>query len=149
MDVGMVDSHDQTPARRHSDLRRVVAPSCEIERCQLQVEALVGPLRRAARSCGYALAVHGSMKRDVDLIAVPWVEEALEPEELVENLLVTLRSETGGEAFFRNDDPDPNGEHCWCSRNPQPKPHGRLAWAIRFSAGGPQIDLSVVALRKE
>jgi hypothetical protein len=28
----------------------------------------------AARMCGYAIGVHGSLRRDLDLIAVPWVE---------------------------------------------------------------------------
>ena len=30
-----------------------------------------------AREMGYALALHGSMNRDMDLIAVPWVVGAL------------------------------------------------------------------------
>ncbi len=29
-------------------------------------------MRQAAKDCGYALAVHGSMRRDLDLVAVPW-----------------------------------------------------------------------------
>lgn len=29
-------------------------------------------IREAARSMGYAIGVHGSMRRDLDLIAVPW-----------------------------------------------------------------------------
>lgn len=33
-------------------------------------EALPG-MQLAARGCGYALAVHGSLARDIDLIAVP------------------------------------------------------------------------------
>lgn len=33
------------------------------------------PIRSAAKKCGYAIGVHGSMRRDLDLIAVPWVEE--------------------------------------------------------------------------
>lgn len=31
-------------------------------------------IRSAARGCGYAIGVHGSMQRDLDLIAVPWIE---------------------------------------------------------------------------
>lgn len=34
-------------------------------------------LCEAARACGYALAIHGTMQRDLDLVAVPWVDEAL------------------------------------------------------------------------
>jgi len=35
-------------------------------------QELIEPLKEVARSHGYALAVHGSMTRDFDLIAVPW-----------------------------------------------------------------------------
>lgn len=31
-------------------------------------------IREAARSLGYAIGQHGSMRRDMDLIAAPWVE---------------------------------------------------------------------------
>jgi len=31
-------------------------------------------IREAAKNCGYAIGVHGSLRRDLDLIAVPWVE---------------------------------------------------------------------------
>jgi len=30
-------------------------------------------IRGAARDCGYAIGLHGSVRRDLDLIAVPWV----------------------------------------------------------------------------
>lgn len=32
-------------------------------------------IRQAARECGYAIGVHGSMRRDLDLIAAPWVAD--------------------------------------------------------------------------
>lgn len=41
-------------------------------------------LQEVARNHGYALAVHGSMATDLDLIAVPWVESASEPGVLIE-----------------------------------------------------------------
>lgn len=33
-------------------------------------------MRGLARELGYALAVHGSLARDIDVVAVPWAEEA-------------------------------------------------------------------------
>lgn len=39
--------------------------------------------REVAKSCGYAIAVHGSMTRDLDLVAVPWIEKHLKAETLV------------------------------------------------------------------
>jgi len=40
-------------------------------------------LTEICRANGYALAVHGSMARDFDLIAVPWVEAPSDPEVVV------------------------------------------------------------------
>lgn len=42
--------------------------------------AILPALQAAARAHGYALAVHGSTRRDFDLIAVPWVEEYSNPD---------------------------------------------------------------------
>lgn len=72
--------------------------------------------RAAARQHGYALAVHGSELRDLDLIAVPWVEEASSPAVLAE----AIRAMVNGE-FTTNDVP---------KNKPTRRPHGRLGWAI-------------------
>lgn len=37
----------------------------------------VDRIRELAREIGYAIGVHGSQERDLDLIAAPWSEEAL------------------------------------------------------------------------
>lgn len=47
-------------------------------------------LRKAAKDCGYALAVHGSLANDLDLIAVQWGGFYLAPNSLVRQLLKTL-----------------------------------------------------------
>lgn len=86
---------------------------------------MYGRLSLIAREYGYALTVHGSMQRDLDLVAVPWVEDASEPVDLVE----AIRGAVGG--FLSPSDPGPTV-----------KPHGRLGWAIHLG-GGPYIDLSV------
>ena len=36
----------------------------------------------AARGCGYAIGLHGSMERDLDLIAVPWIDDFSTKDEL-------------------------------------------------------------------
>ena len=82
----------------------------------------------AARKCGYAIAVHGSLVRDFDLIAIPWEEEAVEAPKLVEAIMEVV----GGFVL------EGRGE-----RNPTPKPHGRLAWSIHTGARL-YIDLSVM-----
>ena len=59
--------------------------------------ALYPEIAEVARSHGYALAVHGRMARDFDLIAVPWAESVSEPgavvAELVRDFALTLTAD--------------------------------------------------------
>jgi hypothetical protein len=89
---------------------------------------LLPQLRAVARECGYALGLHGSVSRDLDLIAVPWTDTAFEGVVLAE----ALRAAVDG-VFRANDE------------NPTAKPHGRQAWRI-FIGGKLYIDLSVMPL---
>ena len=90
-------------------------------------------LKEVAVKHGYALAIHGSLMRDMDLIAVPWVEEAASPE-----LLIKAMTEAVGLIY---DKPfnvlQPTDETC-----DGIKPHGRLAWNIMLGASA-YIDISV------
>lgn len=43
---------------------------------QESVEATIKKVREIARKHGWAIGVHGSLCRDIDLIAVPWTEDA-------------------------------------------------------------------------
>jgi hypothetical protein len=43
---------------------------------------LYAGLCEVAREHGYALAVHGSLQNDMDLVACPWTEEAADPDTL-------------------------------------------------------------------
>ena len=92
-------------------------------------------MAQEARALGYALALHGSLVRDLDLIAVPWTENAAPAEDLVAAMITA----SGG--FTLNDETaDPND---FTRRNPQPKPHGRRSWKIYLDGSG-YIDLSVL-----
>ncbi len=42
--------------------------------------------REVARTNGWAIGVHGSLSRDIDLIAVPWTDQACSTDALVEAL---------------------------------------------------------------
>lgn len=57
------------------------------------------------------IAVHGSMRRDLDVIAIPWVELATSPEELIAAIGIAVGN--------------PQEVH-----KPGWKPHGRLSWSI-------------------
>jgi hypothetical protein len=99
--------------------RRVAKAYCKV----------IQPLRDRARELGYAIGVHGSIKRDIDLIAVPWSEQAVEADEFAEAMRVETERVIGF-AVFGNDGPFP-----------RPKPFGRRCWTIHFN--GTYLDLSV------
>lgn len=82
---------------------------------------------KVARACGYSVGLHGSMKRDCDMIAAPWTEEAVSAETLIDMLCVALNAQKLE------------------VKNPAPKPHGRLAWVLQIrDAYKKVIDISVM-----
>jgi len=91
-------------------------------------------IRAAAKELGYAVAIHGTLTRDFDLLAVPWVEDAAEPIDLVKVLADTV----GG--YVIGDRTDDLG---YVSDHPTEQPHGRLSWNICWG-GKAFIDLSVM-----
>ena len=82
-----------------------------------------------ARSVGYAIGLHGSMKRDCDLIAVPWVDGAECVDRLVNDLCRALNARRVGR---------------W-----EQKPHGRLAISIQIDGYFKTIDLSIMGPLKK
>lgn len=92
-------------------------------------------LREAARANGYALAVHGSLSRDLDLIAVPWTAEAADLDSVVAALAEATKGATGwGHVSGRSD-------NSWRTD----KPHGRVAVTILASAEL-SLDISFMPL---
>lgn len=85
--------------------------------------ALYPQLAEIARRHGYALAVHGSLGRDMDLICVPWAETVSEPRAVIDAITSKLAIELVGDAGT-------------------PKNHGREAWTIAVGFGECFIDLS-------
>lgn len=85
-------------------------------------------IRRVAWMEGYAIGMHGSFTRDLDLIAVPWADHACEPLHLVKHIAASLE----GLVHYES--------------NPSAKPHGRIAWLLHFAAfHDPRvIDLSIM-----
>lgn len=108
--------------------------------CGKKFRKLIGPLRQRAREFGYALAVHGSLKRDIDLIAVPWSASAA-PERILAEALLAVAVEVNGAAWL-SWHPSLGAEY---TKNGAPglMPHGRLGWVINLG-GGPYIDLAVM-----
>jgi hypothetical protein len=110
------------------------------ERTKECYDAMIAALRHVARRCGYALAVHGSLKTDIDLIAVPWRDSAPDVTYLAEEIRLTAERIIGTAETRKYD------------TNPTQKPCGRLAWSFYLQPEGiegPYIELSVMPKETE
>ena len=85
--------------------------------------------RQAALDCGWALALHGSLSNDMDIMAMPWVEEAKPIEEMIQALegCLTIPEE---------------GHHCQTQVS-EDKPNGRVVYTIHIWADF-YIDLNII-----
>lgn len=86
--------------------------------------ALYPVLRQRAYELGYALALHGTLTKDLDVLAAPWTEAAVSADDLA----AALVEAAGG----------------FTSSPPSNKPHGRKAWTIYLGSSGGYVDLSVM-----
>jgi len=86
----------------------------------------IAPIREVARKLGYAIAIHGSLKRDCDLIAAPWTDAAVPAQELIEAICTATKAHVVGKV--------------------ENKPHGRVAASIQIDAWCKYIDLSIMPI---
>lgn len=104
------------------------------------------------RKHGYALTIHGTLTNDLDLVAIPWVDNPSSPEILIQ----TLKDHIGACGYadmLRRDGLEENlvqqilARQEKASSEPEIKPHGRLAWNL-YLEHGTKIDLSIMPLVK-
>lgn len=98
----------------------------------LYLEREYSLLAKCARNHGYALAMHGSMLRDIDLVAVPWVRRCKAPSTLIKAMRAIVEALAGKEKVYVR-----------VSKKPEVKPHGRLAWSLFFSRDA-YLDISII-----
>lgn len=79
-------------------------------------------LAEIARSHGYALAAHGTMARDFDLVAIPWVDEPSPPQAVVDEMVRVFALKQVGAPVLRQ--------------------HGRLIFTMTVLFGECFLDLS-------
>ncbi len=96
------------------------------------LDAFLPAVREAALFKGYAVAVHGSLKRDIDLIAVAWTDQACPVEDLVHVIKGAVAGVLG---------------NCITLGEPSKKPHGRIAYTLIHPGHVGEIDLSVIPPR--
>jgi hypothetical protein len=112
------------------------------------LDLILPPMRRAAKDAGYAITIHGSLNRDIDLVAVPWREHNVaDPEFLVMSICGAARGVTGRCNFMSSRDQEGNGTMVkWT-----PKPHGRVATTLLVWCGqnSADIDLSIMPILQQ
>jgi hypothetical protein len=96
-------------------------------------------LKDIARGYGYNLVLHGSLNRDLDLVAIPWQLDVKDHDEMIQEFCKVI----GGRQMLQDDD----SRYCF--------PHGRMSYVINLNRGeythaetfhDPQyyIDISVI-----
>ena len=112
------------------DISKVVREKPAPSYAPVYAAALYPQLATIARRHGYALAAHGSLQRDFDLIGIPWADNPSEPEAVVAEFTSTFAiREVGGP--------------------PSDKPHGRRTWSLSIGFAECAIDLSFMPRRLE
>ncbi len=85
-------------------------------------------LRQAALNVGWALGLHGSLNSDMDIMAMPWTENAVPVDKLIESL---------SDCFTGSPYKDSHGIAF------TGKPHGRMVYTLSIWADF-YLDISVI-----
>ncbi|NKJ43691.1 hypothetical protein [Novosphingobium sp. SG720] len=102
------------------------------------LDLILPPMRMAAKDAGYAITVHGSLNRDIDVVAIPWREHHVKDADFLVQMLAGAIAGVAGRC---------NPQKDW-----EEKPHGRRAKILLVWCGETtgHLDLSVMpVIRKE
>lgn len=95
--------------------------------------SILPTIRKVARKSGYAIGLHGSLTRDMDIIAVPWTEKCVKPATLAWRISKAVCQYRFTNAFHWKN----------VKKVTTRKPHRRVAFAIVIGRHA-YIDLSVI-----
>ena len=102
-------------------------------------------MKNIAQEYGYNLVVHGSMNRDLDLIAIPWIDNPRSEQEMIHEFQIYLSGkkvvDTEGETPFNI---LPGGRHSYTISLNRGDRHGE--W-FRFEDREYYLDISVTPLK--
>lgn len=83
-------------------------------------------LAEVCRKHGYALAIHGSLAKDFDLIAIPWTDAPASPQSVIAEIESQFALKATGPLATN--------------------PHGRYCQTMVFAGGDAFLDLSFMSL---
>ncbi len=103
-------------------------------------------LRGVARAHGWALAVHGTMRRDLDLIGAPWTDAASAPDDLMSAFVAATgyapMMGRGGAVSLR-----PHGRRSYLLKDPRAvvvsQKDGKTGWRPKV------LDISLMPLVRQ
>ena len=103
-------------------------------------------LKQIAQNYGYNLVVHGSMNRDLDLIAIPWVDNPRPEQDMIKDFQEYLTGRTlvkpDGTVDYTT---LPGNRHSYVIELNRGNKHGE--W-VRFEDREYYLDISVVQILK-
>lgn len=83
---------------------------------------------KIARNHGYALAAHGTLGQDVDLICVPWTDAPSAPQDVVDDFVTLFTMKQVGQPCY--------------------KPHSRLAYTLSTLSNDRPLALSFTPITR-
>ena len=96
--------------------------------------ALWEDIRHAAMDCGWAVALHGSLSRDMDIMAMPWVENATDADTMIRSIV----QRCFGDSLIAQ-----YGTRCRRGE----KPHNRVCYSIPIYEDY-YLDISIIESEK-
>lgn len=87
-------------------------------------------IRNAAMDCGWAVALHGSLSSDMDIMAMKWVEDCTDADTMIDTII---------ERCFGDSVVSKYGKRCVQNE----KPHGRVCYSIPIY-GDVYLDISLM-----
>lgn len=103
-------------------------------------------LKQIALEYGYNLIVHGSLQRDLDLIAIPWIDNPRPEQDMIKDFQKYLTGGTlimpNGEVYFTT---LPGGRHAYVIELNRGDKRGE--W-VRFEDAEYYLDISVTPIVK-
>jgi len=97
--------------------------------------AIYGDLREKAIECGWALGLHGSLNSDMDIMAMPWTEDATDADTMISRL---------SECFYNDD----NKMLFPVEKHENEKPNGRIVYIISIWSDF-YLDINIIGNSKQ
>ena len=95
------------------------------------LDLILPAMRTVAKKQGWSITTHGSMNRDIDVVAVPWTDHCQKFDHLLTSICGAVAGVTG---------------NCLQHNDWQQKPHGRVAKTLLVFCGETHMTIDFSAM---